>query len=378
MINEDPFASPINTKENVIGPKLIAVGGGKGGVGKTVVAASLGLGLAMMKRRVVLVDADLGGANLHTVFGVSKPEATFFNLVEDRAARLEDLAVPHPEFENLKCVFGAQGSLAVSNLRNPVRMKILSQLRTLDADFVILDLGAGSSSTVLDFFISADYSIVMMNPDPLSILESYNFIKLALFQKLIEALHQSPAALKRVTAYADAETNRRFTTVSDLEKEVARAEQGAEKTVRKTVNAFHPLLLMNKRVQPEDENHGLSVKVAAGELLSLATGFLGSIRRDETVLKSLEAGVPFIQFDPKCEASRDLANLIIVKILYQGKIKALIEKTRLSRQAPRLDMPQKATICSIRCFFWEECDYKSGGFACRLHHLSSINGFNQR
>jgi flagellar biosynthesis protein FlhG len=376
-MKEDPIDLHIDAEGGATGPKVIAVGGGKGGVGKTVIAASMGLGLAMMKRRVVLVDADLGGANLHTVFGVSKPEATFFNLVGDRKTRLEDLVIPHPEFENLKCVFGAAGSLEVSNLRYPVRMKILRQLRMLDADFVILDLGAGSSNTVLDFFIGADYNIIIMNPDPLSILESYNFIKLALFRKLCKALHKSPAALERVRAYADAETHRRFTTVSDLEKEVAQADPGAETTVREIADAFHPLLLMNKMVHPEDENHGLSIKVAAGELLSLATGFLGSIRSDETVLKSLSAGVPFIQFDPKCEASRDLANVIIVKILYQGKIKALIEKTRMSRKTARPEMPQEATICSFRCFFWEECDYKAGGFACRLHHLSSIKGFNR-
>jgi flagellar biosynthesis protein FlhG len=352
----DLVESHSDAEKVVKSPKLIAVGGGKGGVGKTVVAASMGLGLAMMNRRVVLVDADLGGANLHTVFGVSKPDATFFNIVGNNGTRLVDLAIPHREFENLRCVFGAAGSLEVSNLRRAVQMKIMRQLRTLDADFVILDLGAGSSNMVLDFFIGADHGIIMMNPDPLSILESYNFIKLALFQKLIQAFHHSPSALKRVKAYADAETHRRFTTVSDLEKEVAQIEPGAEKIVREIANAFHPLLLMNKRVEPEDENHGLSVKVAAGELLSITTGFLGSIRRDETVLKSLEAGVPFIQFDPKCEASRDLANLIIVKILYQGKIKALIEKTKLSRRAQRPEMPQDTTICSIRCFFWEECE----------------------
>lgn len=376
-MKQDPIDSHIDAEEGSTGPKVIAVGGGKGGVGKTVVAASMGLGLAMMSRRVVLVDADLGGANLHTVFGVTRPEATFRDLLGNRATGLEDLAFPHPEFENLKFIFGAAGSLEVSNLRYSVRMKILRQLRKLDADFVILDLGAGSSHTVLDFFIGADYNIVMMNPDPLSILESYNFIKLALFRRLCKALHKSPAALERIRAYADAETHRRFTTVSDLEKEVAQADPGAEKTVRQIADAFHPLLLMNKTERPEDENHGLSVKVAAAELLSLATGFLGSIRRDETVMKSVEAGVPFIQFDPKCEASRDLAGLIIVKILYQGKIKALIEKTRLSRRTRPPEMPQEATICSFRCFFWEECEYKSGGFACKLHHLSSIKGFNR-
>jgi flagellar biosynthesis protein FlhG len=376
-MKQNSIDSPVDPKDGTTGPKVIAVGGGKGGVGKTVITASMGLGLAMMNRRVILVDVDLGGANLHTVFGVSRPEATFFNIVGDQTARLGDLAIPHPEFENLKCVFGAAGSLEVSNLRHPIRMKILRQLRTLDADFVILDLGAGSSNTVLEFFNGADYGIVVMNPDPLSILESYNFIKLALFQRLIKALRKSPAALERVKAYADAETNRNFTTVSDLEKEVAKTEPGAEKIVSDIATTFHPLLLMNKRINPEDESHGLAVKVAASELLSLTSGFLGSIRKDQIVMKSLEAGVPFIQFDPKCEASRDLANLIIVKILYQGKIKALIEKTRMSRRPARPEMPQAVTICSIRCFFWDECEYKSGGFSCKLHHLSSIKGFNQ-
>ncbi len=354
------------------GLQVIAVGGGKGGVGKTVIAASLSVSLAMQRQRVVLIDADLGGANLHTVFGVAKPQATFYEFIRDPETRVEDMAYSHPQIENLRIVFGAPGSLGVSNLRYAGRMKILHQLRTLDADFVILDLGAGSGHAVLDFFDEADHGIVLMNPEPLSILESYNFIKQALFRKLLCTFRETPAVFKRIREYADAETQKTFTTVSELRKEVARANPKTERLIQEITGGFQPLTLMNKTVRPEDEEEGYSVEIAAHELLSLATGHLGAIHMDEAVQRSVAAGVPFVLHDPKCRASIELNRIVVDKILARGTIKALVEKFRLGYRSPHAEMPQQATICSIRCFFWEECEYKEGGLPCRLHHLCSI------
>jgi flagellar biosynthesis protein FlhG len=374
MKRKTPKASisqrPAHTPKN--GPQIIAVGGGKGGVGKTVVASSLSVGLALQRQRVVLIDADLSGANLHTVFGVSKPKSTFFEFIRDPETRIEDVAYAHPQIENLRIVFGAPGSLGVSNLRYAGRMKILQQLKKLDADFVVLDLGAGSSHAVLDFFNEADHGIVLMNPEPLSILESYNFIKQALFRKLLCAFRETPAVLKRIRDYADAETQKTFTTVSQLRKEVARANPKTEQLIQDITGGFRPLTLMNKTVKPEDEEEGYSVEIAAHELLSLVTGHLGAIHLDEAVQRSVAAGVPFILHDPKSRASIELNQIVVDKILARGTLKALVEKFRLSRRSPHSEMPEQSTLCSIRCFFWEECEYKEGGLPCRLHHLCSI------
>src|SRR5882724_10833048 len=73
--------------------RIIAVGGGKGGIGKSLVSANLGIALAQRGSSVVLVDADLGGANLHSCLGVAQPQVSLSDFVNRNVARLEDVAV---------------------------------------------------------------------------------------------------------------------------------------------------------------------------------------------------------------------------------------------------------------------------------------------
>ena len=89
---------------------VYAVGGGKGGVGKTVLTASLGIGLASLGHQVVIVDADLGGANLHTCMGILEPEFTFYHFYTLQKDTLADILLDTP-VENLKLISGACGTL---------------------------------------------------------------------------------------------------------------------------------------------------------------------------------------------------------------------------------------------------------------------------
>jgi flagellar biosynthesis protein FlhG len=135
--------------------KIWAVGGGKGGVGKSLVTANTSICLALMGYKVVTVDLDLGGANMHTCLGIPIPEKTLSDYISKKVGDINDLVVSTP-IKNLKIISGAQDELGMANLRQMHKNKILSKLGELDADYVLLDLGAGTSFNTLDFFISAD------------------------------------------------------------------------------------------------------------------------------------------------------------------------------------------------------------------------------
>ena len=167
--------------------RIFAIGGGKGGIGKTVVTASLGAGLAAMnKNAVVVVDADLGGANLHNVFGIERPRKTFHHFFRREVKDLNDILISVPDIDHLKIMCGARGSMGIANLHYSQKMKFIRHLKKIDADFVIMDLGAGTNYNVLDLFLAADQGIVLINPDPLSILDGYNFVKQAFYRKLMK------------------------------------------------------------------------------------------------------------------------------------------------------------------------------------------------
>jgi flagellar biosynthesis protein FlhG len=165
------------------GPRIWAIGGGKGGVGKSVIAANLGTSMAQMGARVALVDADLGGANLHTLLGLPTPRTNLADFISRRVANLSDIMTP-TAIKNLWLVSGARALLEMANPNYGQKGKVIRHVAALDVDHVILDLGAGSAFNVLDFFLVARRGILVVVPEATSIENAHHFLKAAFFRKL--------------------------------------------------------------------------------------------------------------------------------------------------------------------------------------------------
>jgi flagellar biosynthesis protein FlhG len=124
--------------------KLWAIGGGKGGIGKSVFTLGLGISLSRMGKKIILVDADLGGANLHTLMGVRFPPCTLEDFLLNRVDRLEDIVID-TQVEGIGLICGADDILGAANPTYTQKVRILKQIENLPADLVLLDLGAGTS-----------------------------------------------------------------------------------------------------------------------------------------------------------------------------------------------------------------------------------------
>ena len=163
------------------GPLVVGCGGGKGGVGKSLVAANLGIALARLGMRTVLVDADLGAANLHTMFGIDHPGATLGALIDRRAASLEEVAIPTGE-PRLFLVPGTGAIVGSANLGHAQKLKLLGHIRRIDAEIVIVDVGAGSSFNTLDLFDVGDVRLIVATPQLTSLQNAYAFTKGAVYR----------------------------------------------------------------------------------------------------------------------------------------------------------------------------------------------------
>jgi flagellar biosynthesis protein FlhG len=167
-----------------------AVGGGKGGVGKSLVGVCLAYWLGRLKRRVVLVDADLGGANLHTMLGIRIPTATLEDFLLHKVATLEgallDTALP-----NVRLLAGGSEIPSLANPNYGQKTRLLRALDKLPADHILVDLGAGTGLTTLDFFLASPHRLIVLTPQPTSIENAYGFIKAALYRRLAAILKTS-------------------------------------------------------------------------------------------------------------------------------------------------------------------------------------------
>lgn len=156
-------------------PRLISVAGGKGGVGKSTVAANLALALGRLGHRVTLVDADLGAANLHTMLGVINPDSCIADFVDHKVDTLDELktkvVVP-----TLTLIPGTSRP-GVANLSKPEKQRLLHAIARIDADCVVVDVGAGTSYNVVDFVAVADHKLLVMTPQLPSLHNAYALLK---------------------------------------------------------------------------------------------------------------------------------------------------------------------------------------------------------
>ena len=163
---------------------VFAVAGGKGGVGKSVFAINLSTVLADLGRRVVIVDLDLGGANLHTYLGVTgRKNRSLAGFIAKDAKTLDGILLD-TENENLKLISGAEYLPGMSSPSGWMKDKLLRHLKNLDCDIVVIDLGAGMDLSTLDFFTAADRGFIVTIPEPGAVMNAYRFLKGALFRKL--------------------------------------------------------------------------------------------------------------------------------------------------------------------------------------------------
>jgi flagellar biosynthesis protein FlhG len=268
------------------GARILAVGGGKGGVGKSFVACNIGAEMARLGRRVVLVDADLGGANLHTYLGLEFPGRTLNDLLTHRVDHIHDVIVPTP-FPNLQLISGAQNVLGAANPRYDHKARIARAIRELDADVVILDLGSGTSYNTLDFFLVSDEGIFIVVPEPTSLENAYAFIKASFFRKLRRAA--TDARIKTlVDRVADGRAEQSIRTPADLLAAIDLMDPRTGARLRDDVRAFRLRVVMNQVRSVEDIQLGFAIRKVCRRYFGVDVDYLGYVNYDNAVWKSIK------------------------------------------------------------------------------------------
>jgi len=363
------------------GRKVMAIAGGKGGVGKTVITASLGVGLAALGKEVILVDADFGGANLHTCMGFLEPRYTFLDYYTMERETLEDIILDSP-ITNLKLISGACGTLGIANPKYSQKQKLIRDLRNLNADYIIMDLAAGTSLNVIDFFLAVDEGIVVTTPEPTAIQEAFDFIKLCLIRKLQQAFKGEAEILSLLDLEGLNNLTQLTVPIADLLKKAQQTSQEIAQRVEDVLNSFHTRLILNMVMEPDEIKEGMAIRTAAAELLSINLDYIGYIEYDETMRQSAKDLRPFILHNPGSPASRSLAKIITIKLLKKSRIESYLKKWQMRRKVqshsaeyPAAGKQESDVICSVKCFYWDDCEFQNGGMPCRVRHLEPIFKF---
>jgi len=283
--------------------RVLAVGGGKGGTGKSFISSSLGLHLASLERDVLLIDADLGGPNLHTLLGIKNGHPDLGDFLTNKIQTLEEAAVQTP-FEGLRIVRGTENILFVANLNHYRKLRLLRQIRQLRAQDIILDLGTGSSFNTLDFFLSANPGIVVATPEPTAIENCYLFLKSCIMRvlKLYMDHYRIPDLHRKMLEQIEKNSQ----SLYGFFKSLMEADKSYGTILYRALRNFRPCLIMNKARDENDALLGRSVADVARRYLLIDLHYLGAIPYDERVHLSLRSLEPFYAGHKDSAAARSV------------------------------------------------------------------------
>jgi flagellar biosynthesis protein FlhG len=290
---------------------IIAVGGGKGGIGKTSLTAGLGLCLAALDQSVVLVDCDLGGSNLLTALGLPDPPLAGADFFVNKETAVERLLTP-TGVDRVRVIGGIGGVLGLANLKYARKLKFINQLRMLEADFVLLDLGAGMSYDVLDFFLSSDRGILITCPDPFSLENAFGFLKTAMYRNVVRSCSSNEIVRRHLKQQAGRAY--RPTLFQFLGELRAESPEAADMVWNSLASCPRGLILNMVRRRGEIKETVAQIAEMSRQL-SVTVDLLGPVAYDDFVRKSALKKSPFVLSRPTARASLDLLKIASEKLM---------------------------------------------------------------
>jgi flagellar biosynthesis protein FlhG len=305
---ERPDARSAPTPRVRAGGQVWTIGGGKGGVGKSLLTANVGIALAQMGKRVCVIDADLGGANLHSCLGVTPTAATLDLFVTRQTESLQELAVPTP-VPNLSLISGAGHVLGAANPKYQTKMRLIRKIREMDFDHVLLDLGSGTGFNTLDFFLSGDLGVLMCLPEPTSIENLYRFVKAAFFRRLRDldrTLHVS-GLVQAAMAEQDAGT---VSTPQALFERIKRLDPERGAALHEAMQQFTPKLVVNQVRSGADADIGQHVAMAARNYFGLDVQCVGYLHYDDSVWRAVRKRRAFLMEYPVSTLAGSLRGIV--------------------------------------------------------------------
>ncbi len=273
---------------------VLAVGGGKGGVGKSFFSSNIACGLAKSGRSVILVDADLAGSNIHLLFGIKYPGRTLNDYLKKKVASFADILIP-TSLPNLSLICGASNILEIANPQYAQKQKMIGEIARLNADTIVIDIGAGSSLNNLDFFNAADTGILITTPSPTALQNAYGFLKMAVHRKIL-SLFAGDSSIKHelTAAFGDLDAFKSINHIYDL---LERIDPAAAKQVHDLLNDSRFRLVVNMATEREGERVAKALAGVAYQFLNIHLPALGFIGYDPDVENSIRRMEPLLLGD---------------------------------------------------------------------------------
>ncbi|MDM8536122.1 P-loop NTPase [Desulfobacterales bacterium HSG17] len=292
---------------------IIPIASGKGGVGKSIFAANLSIALARLGHSTIAVDLDLGSSNLYTCLGMPNTYPGIGDFLKSKTVGFNDLPV-QTSIPNLKFLPGDGQTPFMANLSQNQRMSLLKSLKNLPARYVILDLGAGTMFSILNFFGLTYKSMIVTTFDTMSIMNCVMFLRNFIFRILCKAVYEDQEVLNILLRRFQQPTGYEPVSIRSLLQDVRTKNPQLAQKAEEKCKKYRPRIVFNMGQHSKDLDMLPRFDAALNQGLSIEPEYFGFMPFDEHVRNSSRNREVFMLSHPDSIASsaiERLANQVI-------------------------------------------------------------------
>lgn len=277
--------------------QIIPVASGKGGVGKSLLSANLAITLGQAGKKVILADLDLGASNLHLVIGQSSPKAGIGTYLTGENS-FEQIIQP-TEYENVFFIAGDSEIPGLSSIKTSQKKALIKKFQSLDCDYLIIDLGAGTHLTILDLFLLSPQGIIVTAPTVTATLNGYLFLKNAVFRLMANSFKKNSKAFQFLEKLKNDSSSLQKLYIPKLVEQIRSIDPESAANFEERMAQFHPRLIINMIDEPKDADKALKIRRSCQQYLGLEVESLGVMYKDSLQDKALSSRLPVVVYKPK-------------------------------------------------------------------------------
>ncbi len=263
--------------------EIWAIAGGKGGTGKSFLTSQMAVALAEKNKKVIVIDTDFGGANIHSFFGLKKKTSSLNLFFEDKEP-LQNLII-ETDIKNLSIIPGDYNSITIDSIKYMQKLKLLRHIKKLEADYILLDLGAGSTFNTIDFFLLADRLTVVTVPEITAIENLFQFIRNTYFRKLFFLLGVYGLKNKAKNIWKNRKKHK-ITNIIGL-IDFIKSELDDNPAILAELSDFSINIILNKLRNSSEIDQGFSIRSLCLKYLGVNALFTGYVEYDFQFWKNL-------------------------------------------------------------------------------------------
>lgn len=282
--------------------QILPIASGKGGVGKSLLSANLAIALGQAGKKVVLADLDLGASNLHLAIGHNVRNNSIGTYLTDKTS-FQSIVEP-TEYENVSFIAGDSQIPGLTSLKSVQKTKLIRNFHSLDTDFLILDLGAGTHQIILDMFLQSPQGILVTAPTVTATLDGYLFLKNSVFRLMSTTFKRGSNGWQFLEQLKKSSESMKSLYIPKLVEALKKVDPANTELFISRMNQFRPRLVMNMIDDPKDADRAMRIRNSCKQYLGMDLEYLGLMYRDQLQDKALSSRLPVVIYKPNSVLSQ--------------------------------------------------------------------------